>query len=97
MYYITHYEEYPIYEPAEGGYYYAGRQATAWEEFNTILEAFNRLKEIAHELKEDGFVRIGRGGYYLTTNSKYIGENEEYIIETFWQFKNQECGWEPYC
>lgn len=26
MRYISHYEEYPIYEPAEGGYYYAGNQ-----------------------------------------------------------------------
>lgn len=25
-YYISLYEEYPIYEPAEGGYYYAGRE-----------------------------------------------------------------------
>ncbi|MBD5534544.1 MAG: hypothetical protein HDQ99_02570 [Lachnospiraceae bacterium] len=26
MRYISHYEEYPIYESAEGGYYYAGNQ-----------------------------------------------------------------------
>lgn len=26
MRYITHYEEYPIYEPAEGGYYYSGNK-----------------------------------------------------------------------
>lgn len=26
MRYISHYEEYPIYEAAEGGYYYAGNQ-----------------------------------------------------------------------
>ena len=26
MRYISHYEEYPIYEPAEGGYYYPGNQ-----------------------------------------------------------------------
>ena len=26
MVYVTHYEEYPLYEAAEGGYYYAGIQ-----------------------------------------------------------------------
>jgi len=26
MRYISHYTEYPIYEPAEGGYYYSGNQ-----------------------------------------------------------------------
>ena len=29
MRYISHYEEYPIYEPAEGGYYYPGNQLVA--------------------------------------------------------------------
>lgn len=31
MRYVTHYEEYPIYEPAEGGYYYSGNQITETE------------------------------------------------------------------
>lgn len=31
MRYISHYEEYPIYEPAEGGYYYAGNQLVVSE------------------------------------------------------------------
>ena len=26
MPHISHYEKYPIYEPAEGGYYYEGRR-----------------------------------------------------------------------
>lgn len=26
MRYLSYYKEYPIYEPAEGGYYYAGNQ-----------------------------------------------------------------------
>lgn len=30
MVYLTHYSEYPIYEPAEGGYYYAGQQADSY-------------------------------------------------------------------
>ena len=31
MRYVTHYEEYPIYEPAEGGYYYSGNQVVDTE------------------------------------------------------------------
>ena len=31
MRFISHYEEYPIYESAEGGYYYAGNQLVASE------------------------------------------------------------------
>ena len=31
MRYISHYEEYPIYEPAEGGYYYSGNQLVTTE------------------------------------------------------------------
>lgn len=31
MRFISHYEEYPIYEPAEGGYYYSGNQLVASE------------------------------------------------------------------
>ena len=31
MRYISHYEEYPIYEPAEGGYYYPGNHLVASE------------------------------------------------------------------
>ena len=40
-YYITLYHEYPIYEPAEGGYYYAGLQAHAAEGYNSFKEAAN--------------------------------------------------------
>ena len=36
MRYISHYEEYPIYEPAEGGYYYPGNQLVAMELYNVF-------------------------------------------------------------
>lgn len=31
MRYVTHYAQYPIYEPAEGGYYYSGMEARSSE------------------------------------------------------------------
>ena len=36
MVYLTLYEEYPIYEPAEGGYYYAGRYPIEFHRLNSI-------------------------------------------------------------
>ena len=39
MYYVTYYEEYPIYEPAEGGYYYAGSQNVWVREFKSWRKA----------------------------------------------------------
>ena len=37
MRYLTHYEEYPIYEAAEGGYYYAGNQVVESERGGGIM------------------------------------------------------------
>lgn len=59
MRYITHYEEYPIYEPAEGGYYYAGNQVVESER-KSKRAAKKNFEEIWEEcLKENernGFV-----------------------------------------
>lgn len=56
-YYLTYYEAYPIYEPAEGGYYYEGCSAEEWmycdkedsdeafaEMFANISEAIDRYE-----------------------------------------------------
>ena len=37
--YVTYISEYPIYEPAEGGYYYAGTTINAVREFDTWRKA----------------------------------------------------------
>ena len=53
MVYVTRYEEYPIYEPAEGGYYYTGREAVEWnEEPVTLAEA---LAEVDKYIEDSGF------------------------------------------
>ena len=47
MYYVTYYEEYPIYEPAEGGYYYAGSRNVSVREFKSWRKArqfFNKVQ-----------------------------------------------------
>lgn len=49
---VTVYEEYPIYEPAEGGYYYSGSEATSWSEVVTMKQA---LEEIDEDIKQMEF------------------------------------------
>ena len=50
MWYLTYYEEYPIYEPAEGGYYYAGVSEVCRYEFKTLNAALDAVPELADEL-----------------------------------------------
>lgn len=111
MVYVTHYEEYPIYEPAEGGYYYAGIQMVESEKLSKRA-AKKLFKELWKQAKEENFKEYGieepiKGcGIYpwvyscydlpmIRKHSPYIGEGEFYVIER----KNgkYEKGWEPYC
>lgn len=78
MYYLTHYQEYPIYEPAEGGYYYAGREPYEHYRFLTKWGARRQLAKMLAELEEEGFV-VDKERAYLF--SKYIGEGESWLIE----------------
>lgn len=56
MRYITHYEEYPIYEPAEGGYYYSGNKVVDSEKMSKRACKKNLL-EIWEECKKDNAER----------------------------------------
>ena len=58
MRYISHYEEYPIYEPAEGGYYYAGNQLVESERKSKRAckkELLRIWEECQRENEEFGF------------------------------------------
>lgn len=52
MRYISYYEEYPIYEPAEGGYYYAGNQLVKSER-KSKRACKKELMEIWEQCKKD--------------------------------------------
>lgn len=108
MWYLTYYEDYPIYEPAEGGYYYAGTQECGVEEFKTLHDALARVKSASEELFVEDFTTgeideefwsslatLGSttvAGEY----SKYIGESRYLVLETPATLYNRECGWHPY-
>ena len=58
MRYISHYEEYPIYEPAEGGFYYAGNQLVESEKLSKRAckkELLRIWEECKKENEEFGF------------------------------------------
>ena len=90
-YYVSWYDKYPIYEPAEGGYYYEGLDCACWYKFGSLARAKKWLKRWAEEY-----------GYELSGNerhayeeSHYIGEGTVIHIETVQGIHT--CGYVPYC
>ena len=108
--YVTYWREYPIYEPAEGGYYYAGSQNIWTASFNTFRKARRYFAKAAAEFREyivegGGEERLyqyhmgGRNRYNegssIHYHSKYIGDGEGITI-TFGEPVRERI-YEPYC
>ena len=100
MVYLSYYEAYPIYEPAEGGYYYAGLELVESERLSKrqAKKKFDELaKQMMEETKDDKYPwKMGNlmFGRQMSKFGKYIGEGAYYCIE-----KRQgmhERGWQPY-
>ena len=94
MVYLTHYEEYPIYEPAEGGYYYSGNEIVEYERMS-LRKAKKMIRELFKEIKneKDWIISLDKRRAYR--KSKYIGEGESYVIER--KLGTYKRGYEPYC
>ena len=105
-YYLTYYEAYPIYEPAEGGYYYEGRTAIKWWESEDIDELLNSISNFAEEFGmekmpfdfDDIKDELKKWGYCVValTHAKYIGDDEYLVMETERAFHKYEAHWHPY-
>ena len=67
-FYVTFYEEYPIYEAAEGGYYYTGREPAMC--FAKCI-SYKKAKRLYEK-----YCKI------YNNYSKYIGESQYCLIET---------------
>lgn len=87
MVYLSYYEEYPIYEPAEGGYYYSGAELVESERLSR-RQAKKQLKELVEEayaIDEHDFRYNGEwvydGHWMLREKTKYIGDGRFYCIE----------------
>ena len=107
-YYLTYYEAYPIYEPAEGGYYYEGRTAVKWwesEDLNELVDFIPNLAENWYEMEltnygtiEDINKELEDWGYIIValTHSKYIGDDMYLLLENEKAFQKYEAHWHPY-
>lgn len=105
-YYLTYYEAYPIYEPAEGGYYYEGRTATKWWESEDLNEILNSISDFAEEFGMEKIpfdfdsvkYELEKWEYSVValTHAKYIGDDEYLVIETEKGFQKYESEWHPY-
>ena len=95
MVYLTHYTEYPIYYPEEGGFYIAGQQADCAYRLNSMKQAQRKLKKMQKNLEEDGFKIFIYDNYCEAYKySKYIGDGELWVVEKVYGSKNE--GWRPY-
>lgn len=94
--YITCYEKYAIYEPAEGGYYYEGLQMISTRKIRHG-KARKELARLAKQHEADGAHRVSlwRNGLDVA-ESKYIGDGYEYFIESKRKIGRHAKGWEPY-
>lgn len=81
--YVMLYSEYPIYEPAEGGYYYAGKVAEDLEdnEYDSIEAAIKDAKEWVKELNEDAFE--DEKWIFIDHNANEIQEHIDQMAEEF--------------
>lgn len=93
MLYVSYYENYPIYEPAEGGYYYEGRTLVKSERLSR-RQAKKQFSEIVKEaLQDEDWVYDGHWKVYEKSN--YIGEGSFYCIEK--KKGSHISGYKPYC
>lgn len=77
VYYVALYKAYPIYEPAEGGYYYEGLELVGSNQFLSKQDARRALRDYA---SRNGF-NVSKDGLSAYKNSRLIGESEEIYVE----------------
>lgn len=73
FYYVSYYEDFPIYEPAEGGYYYPGTELIDSYKTGSLKSARRLYKKLLaeYELPENGI-----------ESGHYIGDSRMLRIET---------------
>ena len=105
MVYLSHYEGYPIYEAAEGGYYYSGQKVTESERMS-LRKAKQKMGDMIADVMtnrddyNDGewftFDDENHPGSVLHHKiDQYIGGFEIWIIER--RLGSEEHGYEWYC
>lgn len=102
-YYVTYSEYYPIYEAAEGGYYYSGKQKVEEHCFSTFKKAKRKfmkwfretdLEMDANYFEGNSYKSFSPHNMFFGVNGRYIGDG--YIVELT-RKPVKERGYEPYC
>lgn len=106
MFYVSYITEYPIYEPAEGGYYYAGEivedciPCSSWKKANKLFQKLKVEFREMYEYERGHIVELEVGGVGKYINpaiifrSYYIGDGARLEIT---RKKPENKGWHPYC
>lgn len=108
---LSTYTGYPIYEPAEGGYYYAGEQLSRSVKIRhgTGRKKIERLyKELCEEYgdpvrtAEDRFptewtVWMSEDGRSCGATGGYVGDSIMHCLEGYRKVGKKAHGWKPYC
>ena len=78
MYYVIYYKNYPIFEPAEGGYYYSGREIINKRIFTNRRKAkrfyYKLVKQFLsmHDQTEENIIQRDFGGCFAWDDEKEI-------------------------
>ncbi|MBQ9663674.1 MAG: hypothetical protein IJV40_11040 [Oscillospiraceae bacterium] len=106
MFYVSYITEYPIYEPAEGGYYYAGetvQQCRAfhdWKKANRLYQSMKKAFMEEYHFEDGHVVPVDCGGCGKYVNpvtlfySRYIGEGARVQIT---RTEPRDIGQQIYC
>ena len=99
-YYVTVYNNYPIYEPAEGGYYYTGTEIKSSHGFNDYRNAKKFIRKmykdcIKWEDNLDKYWHCNDSHTRFGVNGKYVGDGWYIKLERK-QGEDVRC-WQPYC
>ena len=94
-YYVSYYEEYPIYEPAEGGYYYAGNHCQVTHRYGFLKRARKAFKTWLKEFEEyhQPLPKVCKNVAY-DIGTDYVGTGRTLRIETVPGIQNR--GYVPY-
>lgn len=95
MYYVTYSEFYPIYEAAEGGYYYPGKEIRRTASCQTFKEAKLKIRKWRKWLEThgDGINWYSFDKQAFGYRSKYIGDGWVCELTTYPVVGH---GWVPY-
>lgn len=94
-YYVSYYESYPVFESAEGGYYYEGVELQNFERFGSLKSARRFLRKKIEECGgKSEFDYIGKYEARKSESSR-IGDSWCMRIETV--CGKYQRGWKSYC